>query len=41
MLIHKFGLQVKGTDVPLPTGATFVVANSLAVSNKAETANLR
>lgn len=30
-------IQVKASDVPLPENATFVVANSLTVSNKAET----
>lgn len=30
--------QVRATDVVLPAGAVFVVANSLAVSNKAESA---
>ena len=30
-------MQVRATDVYLPESATFVVANSLAVSNKAET----
>lgn len=34
-------LQVRATDVQLPEGATFVVANSLAVSKKAETADRR
>mmetsp|Transcript_8583 Transcript_8583/g.28088 ORF Transcript_8583/g.28088 Transcript_8583/m.28088 type:complete len:363 (+) Transcript_8583:119-1207(+) len=29
---------VRATDVPLPEGGTFVIANSLAVSKKAETA---
>ncbi len=33
--------QVRVTDVQLPQGATFVIANSLAVSNKAETADKR
>ena len=32
---------VRGTDVELPAGATFVIANSLAVSKKAETAAKR
>ncbi|CAD7703581.1 unnamed protein product [Ostreobium quekettii] len=32
---------VRATDVALPPGASFVVANSLAVSNKAETATGR
>ncbi|GMH39172.1 hypothetical protein BSKO_07070 [Bryopsis sp. KO-2023] len=32
---------VRGTDVELPPGATFVIANSLTVSNKAETADSR
>lgn len=30
--------QVRASDVVLPEGAVFVVANSLAVSNKAESA---
>jgi hypothetical protein len=33
--------QVRATDVQLPEGATFVVANSLTVSKKAETADRR
>jgi hypothetical protein len=33
--------QVRGVCVVLPPGATFVIANSLAVSNKAETAPKR
>jgi hypothetical protein len=33
--------QVRATDVHLPPGATFVIGNSLAVSNKAETADKR
>jgi hypothetical protein len=32
---------VRGADVVLPDGATFVIANSLAVSKKAETAAKR
>lgn len=32
---------VRASDVPLPPGATFVIANSLAVSNKAEGATGR
>lgn len=31
-------VQVRASDVVLPEGAVFVVANSLAVSNKAESA---
>lgn len=31
-------VQVRATDVVLPPGVTFVIANSLAVSNKAESA---
>lgn len=34
-------LQVRADDVQLPEGATFVVANSLTVSKKAETADRR
>lgn len=34
-------LQVRAADVQLPAGATFVVANSLTVSKKAETADRR
>lgn len=30
--------QVRASDVVLPEGAVFVVANSLAISNKAESA---
>ena len=32
---------VRTEDVRLPAGAAFVIANSLAVSNKAETAHTR
>ncbi len=31
-------LQIRASDVVLPEGAVFVIANSLTVSNKAETA---
>lgn len=31
-------MQVRASDVVLPEGAIFVVANSLAISNKAESA---
>ena len=31
-------LQIAASDVVLPEGAVFVIANSLTVSNKAETA---
>jgi hypothetical protein len=34
-------VQVRAADVELPDGATFVVANSLTVSKKAETADRR
>lgn len=34
-------LQVRAEDVVLPKGATFVIANSLTVSAKAETAAAR
>ena len=34
-------LQVRAADVKLPEGATFVIANSLTISNKAETAATR
>lgn len=34
-------LQVRATDVHLPAGSCFVVANSLTVSNKQETADKR
>ena len=34
-------LQVRTSDVVLPKSATFVVANSLTVSNKAETGDGR
>ena len=34
-------LQVRASDVYLPESATFVVANSLTVSNKAETGDGR
>jgi hypothetical protein len=34
-------VQVRAADVELPEGATFVVANSLTVSKKAETADRR
>ena len=34
-------LQVRASDVVLPESATFVVANSLTVSNKAETGDGR
>ena len=33
--------QVRAADVSLPEGATFVIANSLTVSAKAETAATR
>ena len=33
--------QVRATDVELPEGACFVIANSLAVSKKAEAAPRR
>ena len=36
-----FAVQVRATDVVLPEGATFVIANSLTESNKAETAAAR
>lgn len=36
---HGFhDLQIRASDVVLPEGAVFVIANSLTVSNKAETA---
>ena len=31
-------MQIRASDVVLPEGAVFVIANSLTVSNKAETA---
>lgn len=31
-------VQIRASDVVLPEGAVFVIANSLTVSNKAETA---
>ena len=34
-------LQVRATDVVLPAGATFVIANSLTVSSKQETGATR
>ena len=33
-----FDLQIRASDVVLPEGAVSVIANSLTVSNKAETA---
>jgi N-acetylgalactosamine kinase len=39
--MHTHHAQVRATDVQLPAGATFVVANSLTVSKKAETADRR
>ncbi len=38
---HCLHTQVRATDVQLPPGATFVIGNSLTVSNKAETADKR
>lgn len=40
-LFLSLPLQVRAADVQLPAGATFVVANSLTVSKKAETADRR
>lgn len=43
LMVHSAMLlvQVRAADVELPEGATFVVANSLTVSKKAETADRR
>lgn len=41
MICGLCALQVRAADVQLPEGATFVVANSLTVSKKAETADRR
>ena len=40
MIVH-LRWQVRASDVVLPPGATFVIANSLTVSAKAETAAAR